>query len=83
VDFKPKKIFTYLGDISYSLYLIHPIVIIYVPNVFKKLGLDLLNQPNLKFIVLLIVSVIAGAISFEILEKRILFKLKDMLTKKK
>ncbi|MDP2387544.1 MAG: acyltransferase [Bacteroidota bacterium] len=83
IDFKPKKVFTYLGDISYSLYLVHPIIIIYIPNVFKKLHLDFLNEGSTKFFVLLIVSVIAGILSFEVLEKRVLFAVKNLFIKKR
>lgn len=63
------KFLVFLGDISYSLYLVHPIVIIFLPRIFRSLNADiLLTKPWYIFI---IIPVIIGlsSLSYFLIEK--------------
>ncbi|MCX8472351.1 MAG: hypothetical protein ORN85_01745, partial [Sediminibacterium sp.] len=59
------KIFTYIASISYSLYLIHKIAFHYTRYLLQ----NVLSQPNLIFIISLLVSFIAASLMYYFIEQ--------------
>jgi exopolysaccharide production protein ExoZ len=73
-------IFVYLGDMSYSLFLIHPIVVIVLPRVIRFIGYSGKLGGLSYFFVLLICIFGLSILSYELFEKRVLKKLASVLT---
>lgn len=67
---KPKPLI-YFGDISYSIYLVHPIIILFLPQLFSKIGLTQLIDSKLFFLIILIVTILSSTILYELIEKRL------------
>jgi exopolysaccharide production protein ExoZ len=65
----PKPI-VYLGDISYSIYLTHPLVFYYLPLILKKLGYQKVLTSWFIVIVAFCIVLIFSAITYELIEKR-------------
>ena len=65
---KSLKAFAFLGKISYSLYLIHPLVLIYILGIGKKL-FDI-EKHQLLFLFIELIIVITAAFLFYILVER-------------
>ena len=63
------RFFNHLGDSSYSLYLIHPFTLSPVAMVLNKL--NILN-PYLFSSILITSSILAGSITYLVLEKRLI-----------
>ena len=74
-----KKIFVYLGEISFGFYLIHQLVIRYFVIVIRRLDINLSEFSHV-FIVLLI-SVFLSVLSFEVFENRLREPMKNLLKK--
>ncbi len=68
---KVYKPLIYLGDISYSLYLIHPLVIVFLPKLLKLSGVNDIARPAL-FVIAMVLIVALSILSYEIIERRIL-----------
>ncbi|MFD0941965.1 acyltransferase family protein [Pedobacter boryungensis] len=65
---KISKIFDFLGTISYSLYIIHPLVLIYLLGIYKKLSIP----KNLELLTLtsqLLIAIICAYIFYILIEK--------------
>lgn len=62
------KPLVFLGDISYSLYIIHPLVLIYLLGTFKKLNIQFYDD-LIKLIVNIAVAIAAAYVLFKIVEK--------------
>jgi peptidoglycan/LPS O-acetylase OafA/YrhL len=71
---KPYKIpnfLIYLGDISFSLYLVHPIILFSLPIVLRQIGFTMpLNGWAYLFICLLVI-ILVSSITYQIVEKRL------------
>lgn len=65
------RILTYLGDISYSVYLFHMIVIFIVRGFFNKFGLADSVDPWMIQALCLIGTVLVAAVSYEVIERRL------------
>lgn len=78
MDLKGIKLLVYGGDISYSIYLIHPFVIIYLPKFFQVIGIQIHSKPFLFYMLVVFFTIFFSVISYEIIEKR----LSNMLRKK-
>lgn len=66
----PSRWAAYLGDASYSIYLVHPFALALCAVMLKKLGL--LSPGWLFVIVIVVAAVLAGCVCYELLEKRLL-----------
>jgi peptidoglycan/LPS O-acetylase OafA/YrhL len=75
--FTTNNFLTKLGDISYSLYLIHPIVIILVERFINSHEILFSNFST--FIFILILTYLFSLITFNLIELRITKKLREML----
>lgn len=71
------KFLIYLGDISYSLYLIHPIIIYSLPIVFKYM--DIYVNPKILFFLILILTFFSSMITYELIEKKLTIYLKKII----
>lgn len=73
------KFLVYLGDISFSLYLVHPIVIIFLPRIFHVFNADiLLTKPWYIFIVFPVIIGLSS-LSYFLIEKRLCDRLSALL----
>ncbi len=72
VDMKFNKIWLYLGNASYSIYLVHSAVISVLVIVGKKLSLDTIFPTNLIYLSIFIFSVVAGCIAYSFVESPLL-----------
>lgn len=72
--------FVYLGDMSYSLYLIHPTVIIVLPRFLRLIGFAGRLDGTAYFFVLLFCIITLTVLSYELIEKRLLKRLATRLT---
>ena len=77
---KVPSVFVYLGDMSYSLYLIHPTVIIVLPRFLRLIGIRGNMNGTLHFFVLIVCTLLLSILSYELLEKRVLKRLATVLT---
>lgn len=62
------KVFDFLGKISYSLYIIHPLVLIYLIGIYKKLSIS----QNLELLILatqLLIAIACAYIFYVLIEK--------------
>ena len=73
------KIFIYFGDISYSIYLVHLLIIIYLPQFLTKIGLIQFINSKIIFLLIIILTVVVSAILYELIEKRFTKYLKNKL----
>lgn len=73
-------IFVYLGDMSYSFYLIHPTVIILLPRLLRLIGFAGRLDGTVYFFVLLFCILALTILSYEFIEKRLLKRLATRLT---
>jgi peptidoglycan/LPS O-acetylase OafA/YrhL len=73
----------YLGDISYSLYLVHPIVIIGLPSLLMFLKLGSLFRGKFYFLICTCCILLLSIISYELIEKRLLKRTALLLTSPK
>jgi len=69
--FEPKRGLIYLGNISFSLYLIHPIVLGFLPKIIRGLDIGYALKGWTYFVFSLSVILLTSAISFELLEKNL------------
>lgn len=66
----PSRLASYIGDSSYSLYLVHPFALALIARLLQKLSLV---QPGWLFVmVCTVLSVVAGFVCYELIEKRLL-----------
>ena len=72
--------FVYLGDMSYSLYLIHPTVIIVLPRFLRLVGFAGRLDGTLYFFLLLFCIITLTILSYELIEKRLLKRLATRIT---
>ncbi len=70
--FKP---LVYLGDISYSLYLVHPLVIVFLPKILRSVGFASLAKGPVLFVLAIIVILIISVIIYEFLERKMLSRI--------
>jgi len=77
---KVPTLFVYLGDMSYSLYLIHPTVIIVLPRFLRLIGFAGRLDGTVYFFVLLFCIMALTILSYEFIEKRLLKRLATRLT---
>jgi exopolysaccharide production protein ExoZ len=73
-------IFVYLGDMSYSLFLIHPTVVIVLPRFIRFIGYGGKLGGTSYFFVLMICIFGLSILSYELFEKRLLKRLTSVLT---
>jgi peptidoglycan/LPS O-acetylase OafA/YrhL len=71
IKFKKSRLLIYFGDISYSIYLVHPILIILLPSLFTKIGLAQLVETKLFFLIILIFTILSSVILYNLIEKRL------------
>lgn len=64
------KPLVYLGDISYSLYLIHPLVIVFLPKILRSIGLRELAKGPMLYVIALAVILLLSIVSYEIIERK-------------
>lgn len=75
--------FVFLGDISYSLYLVHPLVIIFLPRIFRFCNIDALLMKPWYFFIAVPFVVGFSSLSYFLIEKRFCDKLTSSLVYKK
>ncbi|WP_430813434.1 acyltransferase family protein [Carboxylicivirga sp. RSCT41] len=68
LNLKSSSFLSYLGDISYSIYLIHPIVILIIRGVVKKTGFEEYLYTPLVFVLIIIVTLIASSVTYKYIE---------------
>jgi exopolysaccharide production protein ExoZ len=69
--FEPKRWLIYLGDISFSLYLIHPIVLSFLPRLLRSMGFTMQLSGWMYFALALFVILLCSAISYQLIEKNL------------
>lgn len=74
--FSSSRLMTSIGKYTYGLYLLHPIVILFVGNVFEFFQLKSLSYSILECILIWLVSIMVSFISYHYFEKHFL-KLKS------
>lgn len=72
---KVYKSLVYLGDISYSLYLIHPLVIVFLPKILRLSGLGYMANGPILFVMALLIILVLSSVSYEVIERKILSRL--------
>jgi exopolysaccharide production protein ExoZ len=77
---KVPAMFVYLGDMSYSLYLIHPTIVIALPWFLSRVGLGGKIEGIPYFFVLMACILMMSMLSYELIEKRLLKRLAKVLT---
>lgn len=78
--FVPPRWLAYLGNMSYSLYLLHLIFFFYIPGFIQaKLNFAPFNNPWFQLCISLAISFVFSALTFEIIEKRFTNYLKKKL----
>lgn len=82
IKFSRPKILIYLGNISYSIYLVHPIMIVVLLQLFTKIGLTELIDSKYIFLLILAFTLLGSAILYEFIEKRFTKYLKEKFIKK-
>lgn len=73
----------FLGDISFSLYLIHPIVLFSFPIFIRQIGLSMPPNGWVYFVSCLLLILIISSISYFIIEKRLSRFLMQLILKEK
>jgi exopolysaccharide production protein ExoZ len=73
------SLFVYLGDMSYSLFLIHPIIVIVLPRFIRFIGYGGKLGGLTYYFVLLILIFGLSILSYELFEKRLLKRLTNLL----
>jgi len=81
IKFSNPRILIYFGDISYSIYLVHIIIIVYLPQLFIKIGLTQLINSKFIFPLILIFTLLCSSILYEFIEKRFTKYLKGKIIK--
>lgn len=80
IGIRVPKFLVYLGDMSYSLYLVHPIVIIGLPSLLVFLNMGGVFNTKYYFYICTGCILLLSIISYELIEKRLLKKLSVRLT---
>ncbi|WP_321148179.1 acyltransferase family protein, partial [Serratia nevei] len=75
IELKPFKLLSYIGDASYSIYLTHIFSISITVLLLRKT--NLLSTPLLFVALSLTLSLLAGVMSYELVEKRLRFGIKS------
>lgn len=65
------RFLTYLGDLSYSIYLMHPIMVIFLPATFRKIGLTTIADSKFIFLFVVLFTVLASMVTYNLIEKRL------------
>jgi len=73
------SLFVYLGDMSYSLFLIHPIIVIVLPRFIRFIGYGGKLGGLSYYVVLLVLIFVLSILSYELLEKRLLKRVTKVL----
>lgn len=74
------SLFVYLGDMSYSLFLIHPIIVIVLPRFIRFIGYGGKLGGTTYFFILMIIIFMLSILSYELFEKRLLKRMAKILT---
>jgi peptidoglycan/LPS O-acetylase OafA/YrhL len=74
---KPPKFLVYLGDISYSIYLVHPFIIHLTPLTLQSFSFA--YKPYFIFLLQVLITIIASVIVFEFIEKKISKQIKKTI----
>ena len=82
-DYKVPKIFVYLGDASYSIYLFHMFPIMVLSGVVHKISIPLLADIPvvISWLFVSCISVTFGCVIYSLIEKRLISGLKGFITK--
>lgn len=75
-DFLSRKIFVYLGEISFAFYMYHYLVLYSITSLRKLIGISIIWQ--FEFLVIVLLTLTASVISFEFLEKPANIRIKKM-----
>jgi len=77
---KKRRIILFLGDASYSIYLIHPMVLSFTAKLIIMLGLYKHLDNNVIFSILFISALVIGALLHSFIEKPLLQKLRSTVS---
>lgn len=83
VGIRVPSFLVYLGDMSYSLYLVHPIVIIGLPSLLVSMNMGGVFDGKYYFILCTGCILLLSVISYELIEKRLLKRAAAYLTRQK
>jgi len=70
IRINPPRFIVYLGDISYSIYLMHSVIYMYVPLVAAKYGLEHQLKAWYSFYVVLLLIIICSSCTYYLIEKK-------------
>ncbi len=82
-DFTLPRPLVYLGDMSYSIYLVHPVIINYFSDYFKAIGLAYFTRQPLFFFEATAMIILFGMLCHKYIEKQLTGWLQAKLIKKK
>lgn len=80
---KKRQAILFLGDASYSIYLIHPMVLSFMAKLIVMFGLYKHLDNNLIFFILFISALIVGSLLHSFIEKPLLQKLRSSISTRK
>lgn len=70
INFPNSQFLNYLGNISYSIYLVHPIFLLFLPGYLEHLNIPVLDYPLMVFSLIAILTMFSSYITYELIEKR-------------
>lgn len=83
--FKPynlSRAFVLIGDMSYSIYLVHPIVIVFLPKILRACNVGAMTTTPFYFVLVLVLIVGLSYSTYVLVEKKLSDKLAILLLRK-
>jgi len=80
-NIKTSKILSNLGKTSYSLYLLHTIIFVFLETIFIKLWIERFTHTIWFLIIIVFASIFTSQLSYQLIEKRLWLQLKKTTDK--